>query len=138
MSVRSIIATTAVTALSATSLAAAAEAPIVSKQRFVAGDAVVTVPGTGVQKGEWMGSKQRLVFRDVTLEGDQVARLTLRAREGERIRGVAVQDGAEISFKVVGNLRYAGTRRVTLQAEIAGRSDGEVTNRVYALVRKVR
>lgn len=138
MSVRRLIATTAVTALSATSLAAAAEAPVVSDQHALSGTAVVTVPGTGVQKGEWMGSRQRLVFRDVTLEGGQVARLTLRARRGEHVRGVAVREGGRISFKVIGNRRYAGTRQVTLQAEIAGRSDGEVTDRVYALVRKAR
>ena len=122
-------------ALAATGIAAAADAPVVSKQATIAGTAVVTVPGTGVAKGEWMGSKTVLVFRDVTLERGQTARVTLRAPEGKRIRGLATGEGSKIGFKADGR-RYAGDRKVTVTAFTSPRAaDGEHTGRIYALTR---
>jgi hypothetical protein len=123
-------------ALAATGVAGAAEAPVVSDQQFIAGAAPLTIPGTGIQQGEWMGSRARLLYRDVTLEGDQQVRLTLRAPKGRKIRGLAVGEGTKVSFTAV-TRRYAGKRSVVVRAQLAGRhaDDGEITGRVYALAK---
>jgi hypothetical protein len=133
---RIITATAAVAALAATGVAGAAEAPVVSQQEFIAGAAPLTIPGTGVEQGEWMGSKARLVYRDVTLEGRQQVRLTLRAPKGLKVRGLAVEDGSKIAFTAT-RRSYAGKRQVTVRARVAGRhvAAGETTARVYALAR---
>jgi hypothetical protein len=132
---RKSIALAALTAVAAAGAAGAAEAPVVSEQGFIAGKAPVTVPGTGVKQGTWMGSKQRLIYRDVTLEGDQRARVTLTAQKGKRIRGLAVAEGEKIAFKVT-DRDYAGKRSVTVVASIAGGAgDEERTGRILALQR---
>ena len=132
---KTVLTTTAIATLASAGLAGAAEAPVVSAQHFVAGKAPVTVPGTGVRKGEWMGGRAVLVFRDVTIERGQTARLTLRARKGQRIRGLAVPEGTKISFQPV-DRHYAGDRKVVVEAELASTAgDREATNRVYALSR---
>ena len=131
---RSISTTAAVAALAATGVAGAAEAPVVSKQHALFGTATVTVPGTGVQQGEWMGSKAHLVFRDVTVEGDQQARVILRAPAGKTLRGLAVDEGTDLSVQVVKPRRYAGRKQVVVRAEVA-RGDAEATGRIYALVK---
>jgi hypothetical protein len=131
---------TAITALAATGVAGAANAPVVSDQAFIAGDAPISVPGTSVQKGEWMGSKQRLVFRDVTLSGRQKARVTLRARKGETIRGIAVDLSQGIGVNVVGHDArdsYVGERQVVVRTfRTVNGAAGERTARIYALVRR--
>ena len=137
MSASRIITTTAaVFALAATGVASAADAPVVSDQEFIAGQAPLTIPGTGVKQGEWMGAKARLLFRDVTLEGKQQVRLTLRAPKGRTIRGLAIQEGSHVAFTAA-DVTYRGKRSVTVSARIAGRfvDDGETTARVYALAR---
>lgn len=137
MFVSRLIPTTAVvTALAAAGVAGAADAPVVSQQRSVTGAALVTVPGTGIRKGEWMGSKAVLVLRRITLEGDQRVRVTLRAPQGKRIRGLATAEGERIAFRAL-DRHYAGRRHATVQALLPGRhrDDGEVTGTIYALAR---
>ncbi len=137
MSASRIITTTAAAfAIAATGVASAADAPVVSGQHFIAGAAPLTIPGTGIQQGEWMGSKARLLYRDVTLEGDQQVRVTLRAPKGRKIRGLAIQGGSRISFTAL-DRKYVGKRQVTVRAEVARivAGDDEVTARVYALAR---
>lgn len=120
-------------ALAATGVAAAADAPVVSKQHFTAGYALVDVPGTGVRQGDWLGSKAKMVYRDVTLERGQKVRVTLRAHKGQRIRGLGIADNHRISFKAL-DREYAGKRSVTVRATVAPHAgDGEVTERIYAL-----
>ena len=132
---RTILTTTMIGALASAGLAGAAEAPVVSKQQFIAGEAPVTVPGTGVKKGEWMGGRAVLVYRDVTLEGDQEVRLTLWARKGQRIRGLAVDERTKVGFKTLTD-DYAGKKKVVVQAFLhRGARGGEATNRIYALSR---
>lgn len=131
---RSISTTAAVAALAVTGVAGAAEAPAVSKQHALFGTATVTVPGTGVQQGEWMGSKAHLVYRDVTLQGDQQARVILRAPAGKTLRGIAVAEGGEVAVQVVKPRRYVGRKQVVVRAEIA-RGDDEAAGRIYALVK---
>jgi hypothetical protein len=131
---RKILTATTVVAFATTGIATAADAPIVSEQHFIAGHAPVTIPGTGVQKGEWMGSKARFVYRDVTLEGDQRVRVTLRAPKGRTIRGLAPAEGSKISFVAV-DRDYVGKRKTTVRARLAPGADGEQTARIGALVR---
>jgi hypothetical protein len=126
------IATTAVLGVAAT--AGAAEAPVVSDQQWIAGHAPVTIPGTGVRKGEWMGAKAKLVYRDVTLEAGQKARVTLRADGTRRVRGLAVAKLGKLRFVAL-DTRYPGRRQVTVRAWVAARTHGEVTTRIYALTR---
>ncbi len=130
-----IIATAAtVTALAAAGVAGAAEAPVVSKQSFIAGHAPVTIPGTGIQKGEWMGGRAKLVFRDVTLEGDQQVKVTLRADNGRKIRALALRQGTPLSVQPI-NRNYAGKTSVTVRVRVAPGAVGEVGGRIYALTR---
>jgi hypothetical protein len=132
--IRTISAAAVTAALAATGVAGAAEAPVVSQQQFIAGTAPLTIPGTGVQKGEWMGSRARLLYRDVTLEGTQRATLTLRAPKGLRIRGLAVQEGTNVGFVAL-TRRYAGKQQVQVRTFVRGGVTGEVTGRIYALAK---
>jgi hypothetical protein len=132
---KTLLTTTAITALATAGIAGAAEAPVVSAQSFTAGNAVVTVPGTGVKQGEWIGKRGVLVHRSVTLEGDQRVDVTLTARKGQKIRGLAHDEGTKISFQPV-TRSYVGKQKVVVRARVAPTAgDGEVTNRVYALSR---
>ena len=127
-----IITAAAVAALASTGIATAADAPEVSRQSWIAGAALVDIPGTGIQQGEWMGSKAKLVYRDVTLERGQRATFNLRAAKGLKVRAVAVPEGQQVSIKVL-DRDYAGEQVVRVQATVApGAGDGEVTGRVYA------
>ncbi len=132
---KTLLTTTTIAALATAGIAGAAEAPVVSKQSFTAGQAVVTVPGTGVKKGEWIGKRGVLVHRTVTLEGDQKVNVTLTARKGQTIRGLAAAQGTKISFQPV-DRSYVGDRKVVVRAQVAPNAgDGEVTSRIYALSR---
>ena len=125
----------AIGALAAAGAAGAADRPIVSEQHWVAGTAPVTIPGTGVHKGEWMGSKARLVYRDVTLEPGQKARVTLRATGERRIRGAAITGGDRVGARV-DPARYVGRRQVTISlVRSKAAKAGEDVVRVSALTR---
>jgi hypothetical protein len=134
MSPRRILsAATAAAVLAGATTAAAAEAPVVSAQHTLHGTAPVTVPGTGVQRGEWLGSRARLVYRDVSFTDGGRTRVTLRAPAGKRIRGVVPSGGTDVSF-VVTDRSYVGKRQVTLRA-VSRVRDGEAEARIYALAR---
>ena len=126
------LATVAVTATAAN----AAEAPVVSpQQQATARTAPVTFPGTGVHKGERLPSGARIVFREVTLERGQQVRLSLRAPEGKRLKGLGIREGGKVGFHVVRPKgSYAGRKRVVLRAS-GSRLRQETTERVYALTR---
>ena len=120
-------------ALAATGIASAAEAPVVAKQTWTAGYALADFPGTGFEKGEWLGSKAKMVSREVTLEHGQKVRLTLRALKGQRIRGLGANDGRKLRVVAL-DRDYAGKRSVTVRATVApDAGDGEITERIYAL-----
>lgn len=59
MSVHRILSIAAISALAATATAtaSAADAPVVSKQHAPYGTAPMTIAGTGVKQGDWMGSR---------------------------------------------------------------------------------
>jgi uncharacterized protein YcgI (DUF1989 family) len=131
-----IAAATAVAALAATGVAAAAEAPVVGEQGTLGVTrAPVTFPGTGLQKGERLPSGARIVFRDVTVEGDQQATLRLRAAKGRTLRALAVREGDDLGIVVPQGRSYVGRRAVQLRAFAAPDAEGEVASRVYALTR---
>jgi hypothetical protein len=120
-------------ALAAGSVASAADAPVVSKQTWTAGYALADFPGTGFEQGEWLGSKAKMVSRQVTLERGQKARLTLRAEKGQRIRGLGATENQKLNVVAV-DRDYAGKRSVTVRVTVnRNAGDGEVTERVYAL-----
>ena len=130
---RSISTIAAVTALAATGVAGAADAPVVSGQHFIAGAAPITIPGTGIEQGEWMGSKSLAVYRHVTLEAGQKARVTLRAPGGRKVRGVALSSSKHVGSRVAGGA-YVGKRQVIVELTArASAPAGEHEVTVYAL-----
>ena len=136
MSTRTLlIASTTAAVLASAGAAAAADAPVVSAQRTHTGPSPLTVPGTGIKAGELLPKGARLISRDVTLEGNQAARLVLRAPVGKTLRGVGMPEGQKVRFQLVGQSSYVGRRQVTLRATVARQVDGEVKGRAYALAR---
>ena len=133
---RKLTAATAVAALAATGVAAAAEAPVVSIQHTSpAKTAPVTIPGTGVQKGDRLPSRARLVYRDIELEGSQTVKVTIKAPNGKRLRGLVPREGGDVGFVVVGGENYAGRTKVQIRAYANPEADGRVHGRIYGLVR---
>jgi hypothetical protein len=134
-----LIATTAAfAALAGTGLAGvagAADAPTVSPQEFIAGTAPLTIPGTGIHRGDRMPLDARLVYKEVTLEHGQKARVTLRAPKGTTIRALATTERAPVGFVVDGARDYTGKRTVTVRAFAAHKRAGELTGSIYALTR---
>lgn len=126
-----------ITAIVATAgVAGAADAPIVSKQHTsTAKRAPMTIPGSGLKKGERLPSGARLVYRDVTLEGDQTATFNIKAIHGKRLRGLAIKEGQDVGFMVVNRASYAGKTKVQVRAYANPNADGEVEGRIYGLVR---
>lgn len=134
-STRSIATLTAIAALAGTGVATAADAPVVSKQADVAGAAPYTIPGTGIQQGEWMGGKALLAVRTVTLEAGQSARVTLRATGKRRIVALAAPEGQRLSIVALDD-DYAGDRKVTVRVSVPKNAgDGEHVGFVSALTR---
>ena len=136
MSPRSLlVATTAAAVLASGGAAAAADAPVVSAQRTHVGTAPLTVPGTGVKAGAALPKGARLIYRDVSLETGQAARVVLRAPAGRTLRGVGLPEGQKVTFQLVGRSSYIGRRQVILRATAVRGADGEVSGRAYALAR---
>jgi hypothetical protein len=136
--IRKITAATAALALAGTGVAAAAGAPVVgAQQTSPATTAPLTIPGTGVKKGDRLPSGARLVYRDVALEGNQkVSRVVIRAPKGKTIRGLAVRSGDQVGFVVTDEGNYVGRKQVASRAYLNGRAPaGEHTGRLYGLVR---
>ena len=133
---RKITAATAVLALAGSGVAAAADAPVVgAQQTSSATTAPVTIPGTGVKRGERLPSGARIVYRDVTLEGAQTAgRVVLRAPAGTTIRGLAVRQGDQVGFVVTDGGNYVGRKQVASRAYVNRKASGEHTGRLYGLV----
>ncbi len=114
--------------------AAAADAPVVSSQQTLgAKTAPVTIAGTGIKKGQRLPKGARIVYRDVTLEGHQKVRLSLRAPAGKTIRGLA--PAGRVGFTVIDKGDYAGRKRVSVRAYKDPNVVGEVTGRIYGLAR---
>jgi hypothetical protein len=136
MSPRTIALATAVAALGSTGIATAAEAPVVSAQKSsTAKTAPLTIAGTGVKKGERLPKGARIVYRDVTLSGKQKVVLTIKAPAGKTLRGLMPTEGSHVGFVVVKPTRYAGRRSVQVRAFGDNKVAGDVTGRIYALVR---
>ena len=128
-------AATSVALLASSGVAAAAAAPVVSAQHTSpARTAPVTIPGTGIQKGERLPSGARLIYRNVTLEGKQTVTFTLKAPAGKRLRGLVPGSG-DVGFAVVGKSSYVGHTTVKVRSFANPHAAGEVTGRIYGLVR---
>ena len=128
-------ATTSVALLAASGVAAAADAPVVGAQHTSsARTAPVTIPGTGIQRGERLPSGARLIYRDVTLEGKQKVTFTLKAPSGKRLRGLVPKTG-DVGFAVVDKGSYVGRTKVKVRSFANPKAAGEVTGRIYGLVR---
>ena len=98
---RKLTAATATALLAVSGVAAAADAPVVGSQKTsTARTAPATIPGTGIQKGERLPNGARIVYRDVTIEGSQIARFTIKAPAGKRLRGLAPREGSDVGFVV--------------------------------------
>jgi hypothetical protein len=133
---RKLTAATITAVLASAGVATAADAPIVSKQHTsTAKRAPMTIPGSGLQRGERLPSGARLVYRDVTLEGEQTARFNLKAPNGQRLRALAAKEGQDLGFAVVDRGNYAGKTKVRVRAYADPNADGEVEGRIYGLVR---
>jgi hypothetical protein len=126
---------TATAALAVGGVATAASAPTITAQHTLSvRTAPVTIPGTGVHKGDRLSRGARIVYRDVTLSGSQQPRTTLTAPRGKTLRGLAPRESDEVGFAVVDKGSYVGHRRVRVRAYLDPRAD-EGTGRIYALVR---
>jgi hypothetical protein len=133
---RKLTAATAALALAGAGVAAAGDAPGVgAPHSSTAKTAPVSIPGTGIKKGDRLPKGARIVFRDVTLQGKQTAKLTLRAPAGKTIRALAPKEGIDIGFVVTTKGNYAGRKSVALRAYKNPKAGGEVTGRIYGLAR---
>lgn len=122
--------------LASAGVATAADAPIISKQHTSPAKTVpMEIPGTGLQRGDRLPSGARLVYRNVTLEGDQTARFNIRAPKGKRVRALATKEGQDVGFMVVDRRSYAGRTKVRVRAYANPNAAGEVQGRIYGLVR---
>ena len=132
---RKFTAATVAALLAGTGVAAAAEAPVVSIQHTSPTEtAPVTIPGTGVHKGERLPGGARLVYRNVALEGEQSATFNIKAPSGKRLRGVVPQND-QLGFEVVSRPDYGGRTKVQIRAFANPQADGRVEGRIYGLVR---
>ena len=133
---RKLTAATAAALIASTAVASAADAPVVSKQHTsTAKRAPLTIPGSGLKRGDRLPGGARLVYRNVTLEGDQTATFNIKAIHGKRLRGLATKEGQDVGFMVVNRARYAGKTKVQVRAYANPSADGEVEGRIYGLVR---
>ena len=133
---RKLTAATAAALLGAGGVAAAAEAPVVSAQHTsTAKHAPLTIPGTGVHKGDRLPGGARLVYRDVALQGKQTVKFTIKAPSGKRLRGLAPRQGADVGFAVLDRQAYAGRTKVRVTAFADPNADGRVEGRIYGLAR---
>jgi hypothetical protein len=133
---RKLAAATTVALLAASGVAAAADAPVVGAQKTSsAKTAPLTIPGTGVHKGDRLSGGARLVYRDVALTGRQTVKLTMKAPAGKRLRGLTPSQGADVGFIVLDKGNYAGRKKVRIRAYANPKADGRVEGRIYGLVR---
>lgn len=132
---RKLTAATTIAVLAAAGVATAAEAPVVSIQHTSpAKTAPVTIPGTGVHKGDRLPAGARLVYRNVTLEGEQTTTFAIKAPAGKRLRGLAPKND-DLGFEVVSRPDYGGRAKVRVRAFVSPKADGPVDGRIYGLAR---
>ena len=131
---RLVPATAVVAVLSLGGVAMAAQAPVISKEHTLRRTtAPLTIPGTGVKKGDRLPSGDRIVYRTVTLDRGQKPTFKVAAPAGKTLQGLA--NGAGLGFAVVSPRHYVGHRSVTVRAFAAPKASGRSSGRIYALVR---
>jgi hypothetical protein len=129
---RVITATAAVAVLGTSGVATAATAPVVSKERTLTGTKAPVAIG-GLKKGARLPSKDRIVFRTVTLSKGEKATVTMTAPSGKALRALA--RSGKIRFTVVSPKSFVGKRSVKVRVTHAASATSRVSGRVYALVR---
>lgn len=115
--------------------AGAAQAPDVGAQKTLTAGAVspITVPGTGLRKGQKLKKGQKLVSRTVALGDAKTARFTLSCgTAGSRLKGLGYADGGQARFNIEGSSNYVGKRSVRLRAD-APKDAGDARGTMYAL-----
>jgi hypothetical protein len=127
---RVITITAAAGALATAGVASAATKPIVSKEQTATVTKAPVAIGT-LKKGAKLPSRDKLVFRTVTLSKGQKATVTMTAPKGKTLSAVA--HTGKITDKVVSPKKFAGKRSVKLT--VTTTSKRRVTGRIYALAR---
>jgi hypothetical protein len=120
--------TAAVAVLATSGVAAAASAPIVSKEKTVTATKAPVAIG-GLKKGARLPSKDKIVFRTVSLTKGEKASVTMTAPKGKALRALA--KSGKITFTVVSPKKCSGKRSVKLSVT----SKTKATGTIYALVR---
>jgi hypothetical protein len=120
--------TAAVAVLATSGVAAAASAPVVSKEKTVTGTKTPVAIG-GLKKGARLPSKDKIVFRTVSLTKGEKASVTMTAPKGKTLRALA--KSGKITFTVVSPKKFSGKRSVKLSVTSKTKAKGTI----YALVR---
>jgi hypothetical protein len=123
---------TAVAALATSGVATAATAPVVSKERTMTGTKAPVAIG-GLKKGARLPSKDRIVFRAVTLSKGQKVTVTMTAPKGKTLKALA--RSGKIKFTVLSPKSFSGKRSVKVRVTPAAKASGKVSGHIYALVR---
>jgi hypothetical protein len=126
----------ATAALASAATAAAATAPTVSPQHaWTSATTPLTVPGTGLKRGNKIPKGARLIYREVSISKGQKIQFRINATGGRRLRGLAVSDIQQVGFAVVKPAHYPGKTSVLVRAFPAPKVKGRVIGRIYALTR---
>jgi hypothetical protein len=120
--------TAVVAALAMSGVAAAATAPVVSKEKTVTATKAPVAIGS-VKKGAKLPSGDKVVFRTVSLAKGQKASVTMTAPKGKALRALA--KSGKIKFTVVSPKKFAGKASVKLSVTATTKAKGTI----YALVR---
>lgn len=129
------IAAAALPGAAAAAQAGAAQAPDIGAQKTLTAGAVspVTVPGTGLKKGQKLRKGQKLVSRTVELNDAKTARFTLSCgTAGSRLRGLGYAEGGKARFNLDGPSNYVGKRSVKLRAD-SPKDISDARGTMYAL-----
>lgn len=120
--------TAAIAVLATSGVAAAASAPVVSKEKTVTGTKAPVAIGS-LKKGAKLPAGEKIVFRTVSLAKGQKASVTMTAPTGKTLRALA--KSGKVTFTVVSPKKFSGTKSVKLRVTATTKAKGTI----YALVR---
>jgi hypothetical protein len=120
--------TAAVAVMATSGVAAAASAPVVSKEKTVTGTKAPVAIGS-LKKGAKLPAGEKIVFRTVSLAKGQKASVTMTAPTGKTLRALA--KSGKVTFTVVSPKKFSGKRSVKLRVTATNKAKGTI----YALVR---
>jgi hypothetical protein len=120
--------TAAIAVLATSGVAAAASAPVISKEKTLTGTKAPVAIGS-LKKGAKLPAGDKIVFRTVSLAKGQKASVTMTAPTGKTLRALAM--AGKIKFTVVSPKKFSGTKSVKLRVTATTKAKGTI----YALVR---